>query len=84
MDVKDKLTINDNHSLEWGKSTWNPANLSIRNRYNTEEGKFNHAGSSEIPWGDFNLMIIESLKRNKFSKDEVSNLLKSIAETIKN
>ena len=50
MKVKDEVQISKNHSIEWGESTWDANNYSIRNRFDTATGKFNQAGSSEIPW----------------------------------
>lgn len=78
MNVKEKFVIDDNHSIEWGEATWDADDFSIRNRFDTEERKFNYAGSSELPWYDFNLMINESIKRNKFSKEELAEIYKNI------
>jgi hypothetical protein len=82
MEVKQKYIVSDNHSVEWGGATWDSEDFSIRNRYDTDEGKFNYAGSSELPWNDFNTMINESIKRRFFSKKEISEMLKSIAESL--
>jgi len=70
------------HSIEWGKSTWDNKSFSIRNRYNLENGKFNKAGSGEIPWEDFKKMIVESIKRDYFSSKEIGLLLKTISEKL--
>lgn len=72
MNATDKIFLPNNHSIEWGESTWDEDEFSIRNRYDTIDGRFNKAGSSEIAWEDFNLMIIESIRRNHFSPDEIS------------
>ena len=84
MKTKDILDDNNknNHSIEWGVSTWNQTEFSIRNRYNTSNGKFNKSGSSEIPWDDFNLMILESIERKHFSKKELASILYKIADNI--
>jgi hypothetical protein len=71
-----------NHSIEWGESTWDEDCFSIRNRYNLESGKFNKAGSSEIPWEDFKLMINESISRKILTNLEVAEILKLISERI--
>ena len=83
MNVKEKTPIRNNHSIEWGEATWNRDDKSIRNRYDTEEGKFNMRGSGEIPWEDFNMMIIESIKRGKFSNSELAEILIEIGNKIK-
>ena len=62
MDVKDKIVISKEHSIEWGKASWDNTGNSIRNRYdNATNGRFNKSGSSEIPWNDFKLMIKQSI-----------------------
>ncbi|HOZ30611.1 MAG TPA: hypothetical protein PLL66_06805 [Bacteroidales bacterium] len=71
-----------NHSIEWGESTWDENCFSIRNRYNLESGKFNKAGSGEIPWNDFKTMIKESIEKNIFTNAELSEILNSISEKI--
>lgn len=77
------------HSIEWGSATWtenqpeDKQDVSIRNRYNNEFGKFNRPGSSEIPWSDFLLMITESISRNKFSNNEIGAITIAIANFIK-
>lgn len=84
MDVKDRVQDSEGHSIEWGAATWNPNDLSIRNRYdNVDSGKFNRSGSGEIPWKDFNLMINHSISRGKFSKEELAEILVSIAANLK-
>lgn len=83
MNVTDKLKINDSHSIEWGDATWDEDDFSIRNRFDNSNGTFNKAGSSEIPWYDFNLMILESIKRGHFSKAELGDILKEISDRIK-
>lgn len=73
---------NSLHSIEWGESTWDSNSLSIRNRYNLPSGKFNKAGSGEIFWGDFKMMVIESIKKDKFTNVEIADILKTISEKV--
>jgi hypothetical protein len=82
MKVKDKIDISNDHSIEWGDSSWgNGADVSIRNRYdNKVNGGFNVRGSSELPWYDFNNMIIESINRNHFSKSEIFEITIAISK----
>lgn len=84
MNVKEKTPVNNNHSIEWGEATWNSNDKSIRNRYDTNSGKFNKAGSGEIPWDDFKLMISESIKRGQFTNSELSTILDDISGKLKN
>jgi hypothetical protein len=71
-----------NHSIEWGEATWDNKSFSIRNRYNLESGKFNKAGSGEIPWDDFKTMIKESIQRDIFTNVELAEILKIISEKV--
>jgi hypothetical protein len=82
MNVTDKFVIDPNHSIEWGEATWDVTDFSIRNRFDTASGKFNQAGSSELPWYDFVLVITESIKRDKFSNTELSQILTEISNKI--
>lgn len=78
-----------NYSIEWGDGTWSKdweeKDFAIRNRYNKDDGGFNIRGSAEIPWSDFNRMIIESIKEKQFSNKELKTILKaSFKQLIKN
>ncbi|MEQ9288798.1 MAG: hypothetical protein RIG77_17890 [Cyclobacteriaceae bacterium] len=84
MEVKDRIETNEHHSIEWGQATWSENDFSIRNRYEKEGGGFNYAGSSEIPWSDFNRMILESIRRGHLSGSELASILKEIANNIEN
>jgi len=80
MKARDDFRISDDHSIEWGNATWDENDTSIRNRYdNAKGGKFNYAGSGEIPWADFITMIHESIRRNHFSDDELKEIEKLIS-----
>lgn len=84
MDVTDKITTSEIHSIEWGNATWNPSDVSIRNRYdNAQGGRFNHAGSAEIPWEDFKTMIHESIRRNHLSNSELGEILDEISARLR-
>lgn len=83
MDVIDKFTNTASHSIEWGNATWDANDFSIRNRYdNATTGKFNKAGSGEIPWGDFKLMIKQSILKKQLNNTELAEILKDIATVI--
>jgi len=83
MDVKDKFSTSNFHSVEWGEATWNDKEKSVRNRYDTVQGKFNKAGSSEIPWKDFKIIIRESISRNHFDNKELGEFLDEISTKLK-
>ena len=82
MEVIDIHKISSDHSIEWGNSTWDSGiEKSIRSRYdNAKGGKYNWAGSAEVPWHDFNTMINESIKRQKFTPEEIKEIIKNISD----
>ncbi|MBL7725417.1 MAG: hypothetical protein JNK27_14815 [Chitinophagaceae bacterium] len=90
MEVQDSVSFNEHpgYSIEWGYATWSrdeePENKdwSIRNRYTNESGRFNYAGSSEVPWEDFKRMIVESIKRGQFDQQELAEILSEIATSL--
>lgn len=84
MQVKDFVKIAKSHSVEWAAATWNAKEFSIRNRFDKDDGGFNLAASSELPWHDFNFMVLESIKRKHFSRKELSEMLKMIGNYLEN
>ena len=83
MDVLDVFHDYNGHSIEWGNATWDPADSSIRNRYDdVVTGRFNKAGSSEVPWDDFKLMLKQSIIKKKFNNAELADVLRDIANVI--
>ena len=84
MKVTDKLTTSSIHSIEWGEATWDSSDVSIRNRYDNASGsKFNYAGSAEIPWEDFNNMILESIRRDQLDNIELGKIMDEISTKLK-
>ena len=71
MRVDANLDIANDHSIEWGGATWDNREKSIRNRYVNIAGRFNWAGSSEMPRGDFKLMIPKSIEKKQFTNREL-------------
>jgi hypothetical protein len=83
MKVEDSIQINENHSIEWGIGVWENAGFSVRNRYKNQKGGFSTA-SGHLPWCDFHLIILESIKRKHFSKKELNEVLKEIGNYLEN
>jgi hypothetical protein len=63
MDVVFTETIDERHSIEIGWSTWNPNEVSLRSRYNQENGRFDPRSSSEIPLRDLPELMRVALER---------------------
>jgi hypothetical protein len=83
MNVKDKYHNSPSHSIEWGEATWDSTDVSIRNRKdNPTTGRFNQAGSSEVPWEDFKIMIHQSILKKKFTNAQLAQILNDISKVI--
>ncbi len=76
MKPKDIFQNDSGHSIEWGEATWDKDDFSIRNRYdNPLTGRFNKAGSSEVPWEDFKMMIKQSILRGHLENKDLAEIL---------
>ncbi|WP_263820012.1 hypothetical protein [Salinibacter sp.] len=82
MDVQDRLKISDTHSIEWGKASWDDKEKSIRNRYDTESGRFTPHNASEIPFGDLERLVVESAKRDHISSQMAARMIEELAASI--
>jgi hypothetical protein len=63
MKVEFAKRIDDRHSIEVGWSTWNPDEVSARNRFNQENGQFDTRSSSEIPLSDLSELVRFVIKK---------------------
>jgi len=82
MDVEDRIEISDNHAIEWGTATWSDTAKSIRNRYDTESGRFSPRNSSEFSFDDLERLIVESAKRDHISPDMAARMIEELAASI--
>jgi hypothetical protein len=55
--------IDDNHSIEIGFSSWDPEEISVRNRFNSPDGRFDPHSSSEIPIADIPALVRVVIER---------------------
>jgi hypothetical protein len=76
------IVIDDYHSIEFKISSWDENEISIRNRYNQDNGRFDRSSSSELSFADLHRLTIETLKRDYFNEQECIELLKEIAATL--
>lgn len=82
MNVKDTVELGSGHFIEFGYSTWDPSQESVRNRYSTSTGGFNRFGSSEIPLDDIEGIVIETAKRDKLEKNEIVRIIKELLNSL--
>jgi len=82
MDVEERIEISDRHSIEWGTATWSDTAGSIRNRYDTESGRFSPRNSSELSFEDLERLVVESGKRDHISPDVAARMIEELAASI--
>lgn len=75
--------VSPGHTFEFGVSTWDIHENSIRNRYDNKVGKFNRFGSSEIPVKDFLEMIRFSAEKDLFAPHECAAMMDAFANSIR-
>jgi hypothetical protein len=77
-----------NYSIEFGVSTWTEKEtsenqtLSVRNRFDTEEGKYNVHASSELDFWDLEQLMIESLQRDRINRDRILEIIETANQSL--
>jgi hypothetical protein len=82
MNVTDKVQLSENHWIEFGHATWNPADLSVRDRWATRSGGFSPRSSSEIPLGSVPDIIIETAKRDLLDVPTTARIIEALVASI--
>ena len=81
MEVLETIVIDNEHSIEFGNSTWDKSEMSIRRRKDNQDGRFNPHGSSEIPidgYVNISDLFIECLRRDFIDAQTLSNIMNEI------
>lgn len=73
-------TIDKSHRLEYGQSTWSKDRLSIRNRYDHENGRFDRVSSQEIPVSDLKDIILYATEVGALSREEALLCARALIE----
>ena len=82
MKVEDSEHISEGYSIEWGQSSWNENDRSIRNRYKTSSGGFSPRSSSEMPIGDLEHLVVESAKRDYLEPEVAARMIEALAGSL--
>ncbi len=82
MNVKDSVDLGEGHLIEFGYSTWDDSEESVRNRYPTITGGFNPRSSSEIPLHDVEPIVIEIARRDKLPKDAITRIMRELMNSL--
>ena len=72
------IILGPDHSIEIGESTWDPAERSIRRRYQPG-GKFSPHGSSEIPIVDLKIIMEAAAKHDELDPKTCAEIIKALA-----
>lgn len=82
MDVTERIQITDLRSLEFGAATWNAEQLSVRNRYDNEGGRFSPRGSSELPIPDLTEIVIETARRDLITSEAAERMVGALIASL--
>jgi hypothetical protein len=88
VDKSKTIHIDNEHSIEFGKASWDSSVESIRRRKNRKNGSFDPMSSSEIPIdGDsINLgigrLVCECLKLDKISIQDMLKVFKELKDSM--
>jgi hypothetical protein len=78
----DVITINSDHSIEFGKAPWDSSVDTVRRRKNNAGGTYDPISSSEIPINegflDIGRLVCECLKRDLIPKADMADLLREL------
>lgn len=84
MDVQHVKSLGAGHSLELGRSTWDPDNArSIRDRWATAGGGFSPRSSSEVPIASLTPMIEFAAAHDELTTAECAEIITALAASIK-
>jgi hypothetical protein len=75
------VIIDPDTSIEIGESTWNPAETSIRRRYQPG-GKFSPHGSSEIPIDDLKIIMEAAARHDELDPKTCAAIITALADSI--
>jgi len=82
MNVLEVVMIDEMHTIEFGNSTWNPEEMSVRNRFSTNRGNFSPHSSSEISFGDLELIMVEIARRDFLPINCTARIIQVLADSI--
>lgn len=84
MDVEKTKSLGNGHSIELGKSTWDPQNArSIRDRWVTPSGGFSPRSSSEVPIASLVPLLTFAAQNDELSAAECAEIIAALAASIK-
>ncbi len=83
MDVTNSMEIGGGHIIEWGRSTWDPEAVSIRNRYPTATGDFSPHSSSELPIQDLEHLVTAACNWDLLDSHSMARMIEALAVALR-
>lgn len=86
MKVDKTIPIDNEHSIEFGKASWDSNVETVRRRKNRTNGSFDPYSSSEIPVNggfiDLGMIVCECLKQDKISIQDMLKIFKELKDSM--
>lgn len=82
MDVTERIVLSATRSLEFGAATWDATKLSVRNRYDNEDGRFSPRGSSELPIPDLTEIIVATARRDLIATEAAERMIGALVASL--
>src|SRR3954471_21603929 len=80
VNITETITIDAEHSIEFGAAIWDNNVATIRRRKNRSDGSYDPISSSEIPidegFLDIGRLVCECLRRDLISRDDMAEILR--------
>lgn len=80
VNITETISIDAEHSIEFGAAPWDHNVATIRRRKNRADGSYDPISSSEIPinegFVDIGRLVCECLRRNLISRDDMAEILR--------
>ena len=68
--------------FEFGEATWNPRQMSVRNRYPTRNGGFSPRSSSELPIGDLRRIIEAVAQEDILEPEDIAAMISALSDSL--
>jgi hypothetical protein len=82
MKVNEVVDYGGGHRIEFGTSSWDDTEESVRDRWPTRNGGFSPHSSSEVPLRCVELLAVETLCRDKLGPAATVNILRAAVESL--
>ena len=82
MKVQHEHKLENGHCIEIGEATWEGGDRSVRSRYPTSTGGFNHCNSPEVPMNDITPMLEFIAEKDELEVAQCRRIIDALAASI--